>query len=58
MLDITCIKRGRVFDTYKVMGDIQNYTPAQIADKCDYNNWGYSVISVSDNEMIIQIDKD
>lgn len=58
MLTIECIERGCVYDTYKVTGEIGNYTPSQIADKCDYNNWGYSVVYSSNNEMVIRIDKD
>lgn len=58
MLDILCIERGRIFDTYKVTGDIHAYTNSEIADKCDRNNWGYSVVYRRGNEMVIKIDKD
>jgi hypothetical protein len=53
MLEERCIRRGVGQDTYKVEGDIALYTDEEIADKCDFNNWGCRVLYRSSNEMEI-----
>jgi len=53
MLNIKCINRGRGQDTYRVEGNILLYTEEEIADKCDFNNWGYRVLYKNSYEMEI-----
>lgn len=53
MLEKRCIRRGVGQDTYRVKGDITPFTDQEIADKCDYNNWGCRVLYRSSDEMEI-----
>ena len=40
-MEYTCISRGRGYDVYRVTKGLEGLSYRDIADKLDYNNWGY-----------------
>ena len=55
MLEYTCILRGRGYNVYRVTNGFKGLTYNEIADKIDYNNWGYNVRAVTPDYIDIKI---
>lgn len=48
------VEIGRGYDVYEVE-NFQGLTDDEIADKCDFNNWGYRVLERYPEHMLIKI---
>ena len=48
------VEIGRGYDIYEVE-NFQGLTDDEIADKCDFNNWGYRVLERYPEHMLIKI---
>jgi hypothetical protein len=54
-MEYTCILRGRGYDVYRVTKGFKGLTYQEIADKLDYNNWGYDVRLVTPEYIDIKV---
>ena len=54
-MEYTCILRGRGYNIYRVTKGFKGLTYREIADKLDYNNWGYDVRIVTPEYIDIKI---
>ena len=50
----TRVQMGQGYDIYAVT-NFGGLTDAEIADKCDYNNWGFVVLARYPENMLIKI---
>lgn len=50
----TRVQIGRGYDVYSVE-DFHGLTDEEIADKCDYNNWGFVVLERYPEHILIKI---
>ena len=48
------VKAGRGYDVYAVE-NFHGLTDNEIADKCDFNNWGFEVLERYPENMLIKI---
>lgn len=51
----TRIQAGRGFDIYRVTEGYHGLTYAEIADKIDCNNWGYTMVYICKDYIEIKI---
>ena len=54
-MEYTCISRGRGYNVYRVTKGFEGLSYREIADKLDYNNWGYEVRLVTPEYIDIKV---
>lgn len=54
-MEYTCILRGVGYDVYRVTKGFEGLAYQEIANKIDYNNWGYNIRLVTPEYIDIKI---